>query len=188
MKTYIFLFLASIFLVSCGTPASVKNFYRQHKRGEEVTKMNIPGWLIWLGTGIANEIVKEEEVKLGLSLAKKVRNLRFLTDESGGQVSPEHVSRLVSNVKKHSYEDLIYVREEAMTVNFMIRGKEDKIKNLLILVNDDNELVMVSMKTNLTIKDLSQVINSFQDDIKKKMKKEEKNPPPKEEKKKIPQA
>lgn len=167
MKLSAMIVLCLAFLLSsCSSTKSVSGFYQAHKREKGVLNFTLPGWLIWLGTGIAHESVKEQEAKVALQLAKKVKRLRFMVMEDKNTASHTEISSLVSNLRKDNFEDLIYVKEGTTTFTFMIREKKDKIRNLFFLVSEDDELVMMEMKSNLRYSDISKLIKQFSKELK----------------------
>lgn len=149
--------------------------------------MKIPGWAIWVGSGLAHEIVKDEEVRSVLQLARKVKKLRFMSVEEGNNsIHPAEVASFVQRLRDHQYEDLIMVRDRESTVNIMVKDNTDKLKNLIVLVNDGSDFVYLDMKTSIKYKDLNRLVNSFLKDMKlgKEKKPKEKEP----EKEKAPQV
>ena len=64
--------------------------------------------------------------------------------------------------RRDKFEDIIMVKEAGgANVNIMMRGNSKKIKNLLILVKDEGEFVMLSMKTNLKYKHLNKFLEAI---------------------------
>lgn len=184
------IFLCSFSISAQSQKRTIKNFYHQHKKEEGMRNFVIPGFLVWLGTGVANEIVDEEEAKIFLKFAKKFKTMRFLAQEDGNSITQEEYNQLVAGAKKGNYEELISVKDKGKTFHIMGRGKKDKLKNLLILVSSEDTFVMMSMKTKIKVKDLNRLINDLmelervREKIKKKEEPEE-TPPPTEKKKPV---
>lgn len=166
-------------------------FYRQNKRLEGVRNVKIPGWLVWFGSGIAYDMVKNEDAKVALKLARKVKKMRFMMAEDQNPIPTSAVSNFVSESRRSGYSDLIYVRDGATTVNIMGRiKKNDKFKDLVIMVREEDEFVFFHMKSNIKMKDLSEMINHFMTDfpINDKTRKKEKEEKENRKNKKIPRA
>ncbi len=182
------IFLFSFSISAYSQNRSIKNFYHKYKKEEGTRNFVLPGFLIWFGTGIANEMTDDEEAKVFLKFAKKFKTMRFLVQEDDNTISREDYNQLVAGAKKGNYEELISVKEKGKTFHIMGRGKNDKLKNLLILVSAEDTFVMMSMKTKIKTKDLNRLINDLMEleKIREKLKKkeeEEKAPPPPTEKK-----
>lgn len=192
MKKWLLLLpVLSLILSSCGSPRTVGAFYREHKHKEGVRNFTIPGWLIWLGTGLANSVIDDEEAKVALGLAKKVTRLQLMFTEDENPISPTDVRSFVSSIHDNGYEDLVYVRDQETSVNIILKERKDKLRHLVILVNDDEDFFFINMRTNIRVSDIAKVTNYFLKkegwtaDKQKKSKKKKKNKKKKEE---IPQV
>ena len=180
MKKWLLLLpFLSLLLSSCGSPATVGAFYREHKRKEGVRNFSIPGWLIWLGTGLANSVIDDEEARVALRLAKKVKRLQLMIAEDASPISTNDVRSFVSSIHDSGFEDLIYVRDQETNINILVKEHRNKLRHLVVLVNDDSDFVFINMRTNIKVKDISKVIRYFlekegwADKKKKKKKKKE---------------
>jgi Domain of unknown function (DUF4252) len=80
-----------------------------------------------------------------------------------GFASPVNLSNFVSGLKaKSNYDDLIYVRNEDTDLNIMIReGSNGRLKELLVVGNDDGETIFLSAKTRLRMKDINEVLDHY---------------------------
>lgn len=172
---------------------AIKKFYHKYKKEDNTVNFVLPGFLVWFGTGMANEIVKDEEAKIFLRFAKKFKTMRLLVMEDQNTITAEDYNNLIAGVKKNNYEELISVKQKGTQIHIMGRGNSKKFKNLLILVSEEDSFVMMNMKTKIKPKDLNRLINDLMklEKVKEKIKKEEKpkeeeTPPPTEKKKKKP--
>jgi hypothetical protein len=171
-----FSMLIAIALSSCGTPKNTAQFYQMHKNRPGVTNFKLPGWLVWLGGGIAYNSVRDEDTRAALRVARKVGKLRIMASENAAVIPAEEVRAFMSNIQQNGYEQLLSVREgRSSTVNIMINDRRDKIRNMLILVNDEDGFVFLDLKTRLKYKEITELINYF-------LEKEEEEEAPIEEK------
>ncbi|MBK8492379.1 MAG: DUF4252 domain-containing protein [Saprospirales bacterium] len=139
---------------------SINEFYRKYKNVEEENvHVTLPGWVVKLGVGIAKTQVDDQEEKEAINLAKKIRKLRVLTFEEANPVAQKDLDRLMKGVRKENFEDLIMVKEENTKVHLMMREKKEQVKNLLILVSEEDTFTMVSMKTKLRYDQIEEFIN-----------------------------
>jgi hypothetical protein len=146
-------------MLAAAQAKSVAEFYQQNKRKEGVSHFKLPGWLVWIGSGLVYNSVKNRELREFLLLARKFGRLRLMKMEKGSSLTEPDVTGFVKNLHEHDYEDLVYVRDENNQLNFLIKENNDKIKEMVILSKeDDGELTLVSAKTRLKIKDISDLI------------------------------
>lgn len=163
MKIRILLLL----LVSCSVLAeaqtsTINKFYREHKRDKGTINANLPGWLVKLGAGICRPYVEDEEAKIALRLAHKVKRTKFLVAEDGeGRISQGEYMRLLAGVKKEGYQELIQIRDEGDNVAILSRERKGIINRILILVKEEDSFVMLSSKTKIKQKDLNRFVNDI---------------------------
>jgi len=163
MNSKIFLLLLFLFpIVLEAQSPSINKFYREHKRDKGTINASLPGWLIKLGVGIARPFVDDEEARIALRLARKVGKTKFLiAEEDEGRISQGEYMKLIRNVKKEGYEEWLTVRDEGDNVTILSRIKKDKINRMLIVVREEDSFIMMSMKTKIKPKHLSQMINDI---------------------------
>ncbi|MBK8042843.1 MAG: DUF4252 domain-containing protein [Haliscomenobacter sp.] len=140
---------------------SAKAFYRDHKREEGVFNFKLPGWLVWFAGGIAYNSVRDPDLREALWLGKKLGNLRMMHSENGNGLSPQSVSSLVDGMYASHYEDLILVREGDTRVHFLVKDKREKLKDLVLLIHEEDGFTLFSMKSRLKIDDISRLIEHF---------------------------
>ena len=173
---FLMLLLFAVAFSSCSSPRTPAQFYHTHKVNQGVKNFNLPGWLVWMGSGIAKPMVKNPEAKAALKLAKKTGTIRILVSEENSLVSNSEINTFVSNIKRSGYEDLIQVRQGQTVVNILARDKKDKLRNLLILVKEEDTFVFLDMKTRIKYKDLAELINGYMNKEKGDLKEEEEPP------------
>ena len=164
MRTIIIIAILGLFtlsLSSCSSPKTTAQFYHTHKHKQGVTNFKVPGWLVWMGGGLAQSLVQDPEAKAGLRLARKVKKLRFMATEGDNPITAVEVSDFVSHIRTSGFEDLIMVKEGSSTVHILSRERKDKLRNLVILVNDEEEFVYMDMKSRLKYEDLSELVNTI---------------------------
>lgn len=187
MKYLICALLAFSFL-TVSTEISAQNstraFYKEHKRKPGVVNFKIPGWLIWLGGGMAYNSVDDPQAQAILTLGKKVKNLRLMVAEDQNPISGTDLNGFRNSLQRNDFDELIYVKSEGTEVNIIGRNRRNKLKDILILVQEEDSFVFMSMKTNLKIKHVNRVLQQLMSDVPilKSV-----QPKPKK-KKKIPQA
>ena len=64
----------------------------------------------------------------------------------------------MADIKNEGYEDLLIVREKSEKVTVMIREKKTFIRNILLMVNDNTELTVVSIEGKFTMEDVSKML------------------------------
>lgn len=163
MRTAILLLTLVALSSSLSAQNTVGEFYQKFKKQDEVTNFKLPGWLVWIGTGLVYNSVKDEETRTWLRLARKLGKFRLMQSENSNSIPKEDLSNFVSGLKaKSGYDDLVYVRNEDTDLNVMIReGSNGRLKELLVVGSDDGETIFLSAKTRLRMKDINQVLDHY---------------------------
>ena len=93
----------------------------------------------------------------GTEILQKITKLRIMLAEEKDIVSKADVKKLMRDVRKNDFEDLMMVRDEGTRVNFMIREEGKNITNVLVIIHGDGEFIMLSLEGNLNMEDLKQL-------------------------------
>lgn len=156
MKVLIISLLA-LFLTTAGqAQRGVNAIYREYKHaGDERIHFKVPGFVFWLASQFGENRTERR-------LIRSVRNVKLLVIEKGNPITPAETDKMIRRVEKSGLENLIMVRDGSTRVHIMVREKKGKIRNLLILVNEEDEFVLISMRTRLRISDLNDLLEMLQ--------------------------
>ncbi len=150
MKNILIIALAFLFTVPAfGQTRAINKFYNKYKHQENVTNVKVRGWLIKL----ASNAVDDEKAE---QLMKKVTQLRVLVVEGTDGVRPKDFDKLVKDVEKDAFEDILRIREGKDNIRAMVKTNGDnKISNVLLFVDGEEEFVLLSLEGLLDFSDLN---------------------------------
>jgi uncharacterized protein YggU (UPF0235/DUF167 family) len=128
-------------------------------KGARFASINVP---MFLAKPVIRKALREdgkdnEEI---IQLIKKVSKIKVLTVENG---DPKMLKDFANYLNDNNYEDWATIKHDGDNVNIRVKQKGDAIKNMLITVNSDKELVFVDVKGNFTADDISKMIASATD-------------------------
>jgi len=109
---------------------------------------------------------KMKDIKWAL---KKVRRARFYALAMDyGVFSTETVMGLRHKLEANNkFELLAEVRHENANIHLLSNGKnQDRIDNLVVLVQEDGEMMMLHLRTRLTMDDITRIVNAVADEVK----------------------
>lgn len=137
-RTYPILLIALITLLSCSSNLVVSNAFHKYKHQDGVVSITVPGWIIDLGTAIA-DLSPEEK-----AMMRQIDKVKVLTIEDPGlnqQVNfyEEYYHRIRS---KKGYEDLVMVREDNEDIGILGRFDGDIVRELIVLVGGDENTIV----------------------------------------------
>jgi Domain of unknown function (DUF4252) len=161
MKNNLLIFLLFLLpgLVVCQNKP-LNKFYRQIKHEEGVRNAKLPGWLIRLGSKIARSKAETESEKEAMGLMRHFGKVKFMFSEEGTKIDPGKVKQLRKDLLQYSYDDLLMIRSEGVDLQIMVKEADGIIENVFMLVNDTNagEMFFLSAKANLSLKELSKLL------------------------------
>lgn len=181
MKNFYLLLVGVLLLTSCGN-SHINSFYHKHRWKKGVINFNVPGWLIYLGTGVVYEGAKDAETKMLMKLGKKVKGIRVMVTEDRSKISQKSVDKLIRKLRGDNFDDLIYIKDGTSKISIMGQERKLKIRNLFIMVEEEEELVMLNLRTKLKLSEVAKLIKEYQ----KQQKKESEKAAKKKKKERLP--
>ncbi|KFF09923.1 hypothetical protein IW15_21985 [Chryseobacterium soli] len=136
-------------------------FFRSSERdfkGAKFVSINVP---MFVARPFIRKALKEDEDSEEiLNLVKKVSKIKVLTVENGDRSMLQEYAQYLNNDK---FEEWATIKHDGDNVNIRVKQDGETIKNMLITVNSDKELVFVDVKGSFTADDISRMINSASD-------------------------
>lgn len=146
MKSIIILLILSMSFSTMAQNLELDAFFIKHRHHPNTIAMAVPGWLVKFGINISED---KEDIDEYRPLLKGLNNIRLLVMEEHNYASEKEVKRLVRNVRKHNFVDLVSVKDGGTSVHILVKEKKTKrrelIKNVMILVAEKDELVLVTL-------------------------------------------
>ncbi len=127
-------------------------------KGAKFVSINVP---LFLAKPYIKKALREDgEDEDLIRLVKKVSKIKVLTVENGDRNMLRDFANYLNN---NNYEEWAMIKHNGDNVNIRVKQKGDAIKNMMITVNSDKELVFVDIKGNFTPDDISRLIASAKD-------------------------
>lgn len=128
-------------------------------KGARFTSINVP---MFLAKPVIKKALREdgEDNEEIIQMIKKVSKIKVLTVENGDRSMLKDFADYLNN---NNYEDWATIKHDGDNVNIRVKQKGETIKNMLITVNSDKELVFVDIKGSFTADDISKMIASARD-------------------------
>lgn len=157
MKTKYLLLLPILFLLqSC--IVTQKSLYNQEtKDNATVTKVNVPMFLVkpFIKKAMREDGTSEEVIKL----VKKIRKVKVYTVENASE-------KMIADFSKKSLgtdlQEYMSVNSKDSRINILSEETNNPliIKNLLISIRNNKELVYVKIKGKFSVDDIAKIANS----------------------------
>lgn len=127
-------------------------------KGARFVSINVPMFLAkpYIKKALREDGEDEELIRL----VKKVSKIKVLTVENGDR---KMLKDFVNYLNDNNYEEWAMIKHNGDNVNIRVKQKGDAIKNMMITVNSDKELVFVDVRGNFKADDISRMIASAKD-------------------------
>lgn len=144
---------------------AIRDFIREHRRGEENIAITVPGFLIGLAGEIGLLAAEDEEERAVFSLIQEFGTTRVLTFDSNDFNTSKDIRGLLRTLENdHQYERWATVRAQTgeqveLTVN--MDGK--RVRDIVAIVSEPSEhrTVFLHAKTDFTAEELGEVLNQL---------------------------
>ncbi|MDR6159746.1 hypothetical protein QF023_003262 [Chryseobacterium sp. SLBN-27] len=159
----IFLMLSAVFVMqSCVVSEKPNIAYFSESgrdfRGAKFVSINVP---LFLAKPYIKKALREDgEDEELIRLIRKVSKIKVLTVENGDR---EMLRDFASYLNNNQYEEWAIIKHNGDNVNIRVKQRGNAIKNMLITVNSDKDLVFVDIKGTFTADDISRMIASAKD-------------------------
>jgi len=165
MKKYSFLLILLVLpILLSAQPSlnrSINKFYRSHKKDAGAVNIALPGWLLRVGALFVSGGDADEETKAALKYVKHIKKMKVLVMEDGHRVTKEESKQFLRQIQGKGMNELITIRDKEMSVNIMVKEKKDVIRKLMIFVRSDEELIMVNLKTKISMDQINDLIKEM---------------------------
>ncbi|MBB6372655.1 DUF4252 domain-containing protein [Chryseobacterium shigense] len=136
-------------------------FVRQSEynfKGARFVSFNVP---VFMAKPFIKKALREDgESEEVIDLIKKVSKIKIMTVDNGSKDMLNEYSRYLNN---NNFEEWATIRHNGENVNVRVKQNGETIKNMMITVNSDKELVFVDVKGSFTADDISKMINAATD-------------------------
>ena len=162
---YKLLLLFGLFTAGLGAQeAVIRDFIKVHRKGEENVAVKVPGWLIGLASNVAQTAAADEDERLAFELLGEVGTLRVVTYDNADFTAPqESVVNLLYTLERYKdFERWAEVRtSEGQRVTLTVRYRKQKIRDLVVVVQEADRTTLVAARTDLEAEELGEMVSSL---------------------------
>lgn len=123
-------------------------------QGAKFVSFNVP--LMLAKPYIKRALREDGNNEAAIRLIRKVSKIKIMTVENGNKTLIKDHNSYLSN---QNYQDWATIKHDGDNVNIRVKQNGETIKNMLITVNSDKEMVFVDVKGSFTPDDISKMIS-----------------------------
>lgn len=152
MKPLMMLIALSLSTLTLSAQNNVINsFIDKYKGAENVTHVNISG-------GLLDFISKATDEDGERTFLSKLNNLRVLSVPNRSDITASDLTALRQSIQANSYEELIRIRDgKDLVYIYLHENKDEVIEELIVLVEDPEEVTLVSLSGLMYYQDLQKL-------------------------------
>lgn len=144
----IFLLFAIVLLSSCATHTSFNDFYQSNQKESEFS--------FGMNASFITSFLSDDDYEDIKPLLKKAKHVRILVFSENSEQMNMKFDRFI---KRSQFEDVIKIKDDGDKIKIFVLEKEDRIKEIVVEVSSDGDLVLLGLKTNLTQKDIDRLLS-----------------------------
>ena len=141
------LMLFVVFLSSCATNTSFNSFYQKNQKDAEFS--------LGLSSSLIRPFLSGEDYEEVKPLLKKAKHIRILVFSENYE---EKYTKFDKFIKRSDFDKLMKIKEDEDQISFYTLENKNKIKEVVLQINSDDELILLGLKTNLTQEDLDKFV------------------------------
>ncbi|HEY9170495.1 MAG TPA: DUF4252 domain-containing protein [Lutibacter sp.] len=150
MKNSILTLVTALILSSCATKSSFKSFYEENKEECEFS-ISSPAF-------IANLFIPKEDVGEYKALFKKVKHYKVMVFSDASTLLDRKFERFI---KQKNYKTIFSVNQRGDKVQLYFLQHKNVIREIVLKVKNDDEFVVLGLKTNLLDSDFNKIVESY---------------------------
>jgi len=147
MKKLILL-LSVVLFSSCATQTSFNSFYQKNQKNSDFS--------LGLNASLIKPFLSGEDYEDVKPLLKKAKHIRILVFSENYKENSDKFNKFI---KKSDFEKVIKIKDDDDQIAFFTLEDKNKIKEIVLQIDSDNDLVLLGLKTNLTQKDIDKLMS-----------------------------
>jgi len=147
MKKLILL-LSVVLFSSCATQTSFNSFYQKNQKNSDFS--------LGLNASLIKPFLSGEDYEDVKPLLKKAKHIRILVFSENYEENSDKFNKFI---KKSDFEKVIKIKDDDDQIAFFTLEDKNKIKEIVLQIDSDNDLVLLGLKTNLTQKDIDKLMS-----------------------------
>ena len=158
MKIYLLGFALCLF--SLDLSAQDYGLYWKYKDYDGAIALSVPRWVIHAGSWFVDE-------KAERKLMRKVRKARVLVfEDQDSPVTKRDMEKFTRKARRKGLESMLSVREKQTRVEVWAKERRNKLRKVVIFVNEPETFALVSLRTKLNIDEIGVLLKDLPKEFK----------------------
>ncbi len=159
MKRIIIFYVMAIITVNMMSQSPADKIFDKYSGAEGFTTVYITKYMFDLFRDMENNNVSDE-MQEAISRLNSIKILAT-DDDPSTKTSINLYDEVMKNLPQAEYKELMVVKEKNENVRFLVREKDNKVIELLLLVGSPDESAMISIQGDIDMKNIAKITRSL---------------------------
>lgn len=132
---------------------AISKFFSKYESDTDFTHVSITSRMFGLFTNMEMETKEDQEIMDAIS---KLKGLKILGKDNTTK-GKELYKEAFTLIPRSEYDELMSVRDEDKDMKFLIKEKEGKITELLMVIGGDKEFFILSLFGDIDLKQIAKI-------------------------------
>ena len=151
-----------------GQSKSIESFINQYQDNDDVSVVSIEGSLFSLIASMADfedeDIEDAEEMEAVKRIFSNIESMKIVSvPYRVAKFDNTKIKEFRADLKKDKYSELMSLRDDGKDMTFMAQGEDSELSNMVVLINEDDKLTVLSIIGSLEMKDLALLARNHDD-------------------------
>jgi len=147
MKKILFAISVVLLLSSCARNTSFNTFYQEHQNDSDFS--------LGLSSSLVASFLPDDDIEDIKPLLKKAKHVRILVFSEDAADKTAQFDKFINRSK---FDKVVKVKDDGDNIAFFTLENKNKIKEVVLEIGSEDDLVLVGLKTNLTHDDLDSIL------------------------------
>jgi hypothetical protein len=159
MKKIIIFYVLVIIAINLWSQSPADKIFDKYSGAEGFTTVYITKYMFDLFKDLENEDVNDEMQEA----ISRLNSIKILTtdDDPETKTNINLYDEVMKNLPQAEYKEMMVIKEKDENVRFLVREKDNKVTELLLLVGSPDESVMISIQGDIDMKNISKITKSL---------------------------
>ena len=155
MKYIVSLAFTLILLSSCQR-SPVDRLFSKYKSEDNSFAATLPGWLIEKGISAAFDENDDAQLASFESVVTNIKKIRVLVGKDP-QTNKQEIRNMNDALTKAKYELYGMVNSKGTNLNFWVKEKKERIRDVFLFINGDDKVVLLQVKGDIDMAALEKI-------------------------------
>lgn len=154
--------------IAFGQSKSIEKFISEYQDNDDVSVVSVEGSLFSLIASMASietdNAEENEEMEAIQRVFSNIESMKVVSvPYNVASFSNEKYKEFKGDLRKDDYSELMSLRDDGKNMTFMAQGTDSEVSNMVVLIDEDDKLTVLSVIGSVDMKDLAVLARNHDD-------------------------